>query len=377
MMRKRPRIAWVIPTMRVGGTEKQLLHLMRGLMHEFELTLICTRSEGALIGDARRIGAYVRVLDSASGWDFRQQRRIERIFHMHTPHILHSYLFGFDLFANRAARLADVPVVISSRRELATWQKRRHLFLQRSANKLVDAVVANSQAVAKYATAQERLDPALLHVIPNGIDADRLVSETPAPAIRARFKLPQEGHVIGMVANFSPVKDHWLFAEIANLLLKRRKDVHFLLVGTGELVPDVMSLISRRGQLANITRLATVTELPEVYKVCDLCLLTSKMEGFPNVIMEAMAAGRAIVAPAVGGIPELVQHEKTGLLLGSRQPKDFAAALEHLMEHREQREAMGAAGAAWVREHLTIPNMVERHLALYRELLQRKRLPEH
>lgn len=375
-MKRRPRIAWAIPTMRVGGTEKQLLHLMHGMVDEFELTLICTRSEGALIGDARRIGAYVRVLDSFSGWDFRQQRRIERIFMMHTPHILHSYLFGFDLFANRAARLADVPVVVSSRRELATWQKRRHLFMQRAANKLVDAVVANSQAVADYAIAQEGLDPALMRVIPNGIHADQLVSATPAPAVRARFKLPQEGFIVGMVANFSPVKDHWLFAEIANQLLKRRSDIHFLLVGTGELVPDIMSLISRRGQLGKITRLATVTELPEVYTVCDVCLLTSKIEGFPNVIMEAMAAGRPVVAPAVGGIPELVQHGRTGVLIPSRKAKDYVAAIEHLLDHPAERATMGAAGAAWIREHLTVPRLVERHIALYRELLTRARLPE-
>jgi glycosyltransferase involved in cell wall biosynthesis len=370
-MRRLTRIAWVIPTMRVGGTEKQLLLLMRGLAQEFELTLICTRSEGALIGDARRVGAYVRVLDGHGGWDFRQGWRLRRIFRAHTPDVLHSYLFGFDLHANRAARRVGVPVVISSRREMATWQRRRHIAMQRRANALVDRVVANSRAVAERAIRAEGLDPARVVVIPNGVDADALQSRTAGAAVRARFKLPQDQKIVTLVANLSPVKDHRLFLDMANLILKRRNDVHFLMVGTGDLVPDVMGLVARRGQLGNFTRIATVNELPDLYAISELCMLTSQVEGFPNAIVEAMAAGKPVVAPAVGGIPELVREGATGRLIASRRPEDFAAAVEHLLDHPEEGAAMGAAGAAWVREHLTVPRLVEAHRSLYLDLLAR------
>lgn len=365
------RIAWVIPTMRVGGTEKQLLLLMRGLAREFELTLVCTRSEGALIGDARRVGAYVRVLDGHGGWDFRQGWRLRRIFRAHTPDVMHSFLFGFDLHANRAARRVGVPVVVSSRRELATWQRRRHLAVQRKANALVDCVVANSRAVAEYAARQEGLDPALVRVIPNGVDADAMRSTANPAAVRARYKLPQHHKVVGLVANLSPVKDHRLFLDMADLLLKRRSDTHFLLVGTGELVPDVMGLVARRGQLDRFTRIATVNELPDLYAVCDVCMLTSRVEGFPNAVMEAMAAGKPVVAPAVGGIPELVQDGVTGRLIATRNPADYADAVARLLDHPGEAAAMGAAGAAWVREHLTVPRLVAAHRALYLELLER------
>lgn len=210
-MSLRPRITWVVPTMRVGGTELQLLHLMQGLAGEFDSNLICTRSEGALIGDARRIGAHVRVMDTVSGWDPRIQRRLYRIFRVHTPQIVHSYLSGFDYWVNRAAWQNHVPVIISSRRELASWQKRRHLWMQRLGNAYTDRIVANSNAVADYAASRERIARDRFKVIHNGVKADAFVSKNTKIELCRRFKLPEQAFIVGMVANFSPVKDHRLF----------------------------------------------------------------------------------------------------------------------------------------------------------------------
>jgi len=371
-MSGRPRIAWVIPTMRVGGSEIQLLHLMKALAHDFEMTLICTRSEGALIGDARRAGAYVRVLDAPTGWDFRMQNRIYRIFRAHTPHIMHSYLSGFDLFANKAASKAGVPVIMSSRRELAHWKKSRHRFLQRRANSYVDCIVANSQAVAKFSSAQEGEPIGRFRVIHNGVDPEAFVSTIPREQVLERFRLPPHTLNIGMVANFSPVKDHRLFLDMANQLLKKRQDLHFLLVGTGRLVDRMGDLIRKRRQEQYFTRVGTVGEVSDLLHAMDVAVLTSKSEGFPNAIIEAMSAGKACVAANVGGIPELIHHGKTGLLVQERTPAAFAQHVERLLEQPDLRQAMGAAAGAWVRKQLPMETMVEAHRALYHELLQQK-----
>ena len=113
------RICYVIPTLGVGGTELQLTRLVRGLVREHEVMVLCTRRDGALAGDMRRLGASVRVLHCRGGWDFRTRGRALKLFSRRAPDIVHSFLFGFDLPINRAAREAGVPVVISSRRQLA------------------------------------------------------------------------------------------------------------------------------------------------------------------------------------------------------------------------------------------------------------------
>lgn len=368
----RPRIAWVIPTMRVGGSEIQLLHLMKGLINEFEMTLICTRSEGALIGDARRAGAYVRVLDAPSGWDFRVQGRLQHIFQSHTPHILHTYLSGFDLFANRAARKVGVPVIISSRRELATWQQGRHRFMQRLANRHADCIVANSEAVADFAARQESEPADRFRVILNGVEPDRYVSSIPPEQIKTRFRLPPHTMVVGMVANFSPVKDHRLFIDMADRILKQRQDVHFLLVGTGALVDRMRELIRKRRQESFFTRIGTVGEVADLLSVMDVAVLTSRMEGFPNALIEAMSAHRPCVAPTVGGIPELITHGATGRLLDQRTPEAFANEVLALLADPDERARLGRAAGAWVREHLPMERMVDQHRLLYHELLRRK-----
>jgi len=371
-MAGRPRIAWVIPTMRVGGSELQLLHLIRGLAQDFEMTLICTRSEGALIGDARRVGVYVRVLDAPSGWDFRVQYRLQHIFSAHMPHIMHTYLSGFDLFANRAAHKAGIPLVLSSRRELATWQKKRHLFLQRRANAYTDAVVANSRAVAAYAAEREGRPLADYRVIPNGINAEAYVSSVSRAQVAARFKVPRNTLNVGMIANFSAVKDHRLFVDMAERILARRKDVHFLLIGTGKLVDPIRNLIGRRNLEGHFTRVGTVGEVADLLHLTDVAVLTSRMEGFPNAIMEYMASRTPCVAAAVGGIPELIQDGKTGVLLPQRDADSFAGAVCALLDDPERRAALGQAAGEWVRETLPMEKMVESHRRLYHELLREK-----
>jgi len=355
--------------MRVGGTERQLLYLMAGLADEYEVNLICTNAGGAWIGEARRTAARVNILEGHSGWDFRLQRKIGALLRSHPPQIMHSFLFGFDLFANKAARKISVPVILSSRRELAHWQKRRHLFMQRRANRYVQAVVANCEAVAADVRQREQADESLVRVILNGLPVNEFQCNDSNSALRERFGLPKEKHIIGMVANFSPVKDHRLFMEMAFHLLEHRNDVHFVLVGSGPLVDDMGRLVRRRGYAEHFNRFATINEITELHAVMDVALLCSQREGFPNAIMESMAMGKPVVAAAVGGVKELVHDGETGRLVYTRDPKDFANAVEACLEHPEEARRMGAAAAKWVRENLSVEQMVDRHRALYHELL--------
>lgn len=375
-MKGRARIAFMIPSMAVGGTEMQLSHLIDGLKDDFELALICTRNEGGLIGDVRRMGAYVRILDGRSGWDWTIGVKTRRILRGFMPHILHTFLSGFDLAPNRVARQLGIPVIISSRRELATWQKTRHLFIQRRANRYVDAIVANSQAVADYAVRREKAPRELFHVIPNGVDAEAYLPPCALQESRKRFRLPVRKKIIGMVANFSPVKDHRLFMDMAGALLQRRQDMHFLLVGSGPLVDKYGQLIEGRGQGEHFNRISTIGAVAEMYAVMDVFVLTSKIEGFPNAVIEAMASGTPVVAPAVGGILEQVRHGETGLLVDSRSPEAFADAVEWCLDHPEEALVMAQRGADWVRANLSMEQMVRRYREFYYAMLDGKHVPE-
>jgi len=363
------RVCYVIPSLSVGGTERQLIYLMRGLARDHELTVLCTHRAGTLAGDARRLGAFVHVIRAWGSWDITLRHKIARYFRAHRPDFLHTFLFGFDLAANRAAQDTGVPVIISSRRQLATWKKPRHIRIQKRANRLVDCIVANSQAVADFAIEQESAARDLFRVIPNGIEADAFLSDTEPQQTRLRFSIPHHTHVIGIVANFSPVKDHVLFVETAKELAGRRPDVHFLMVGAGPLRKPVERMIEDEGLTARFTRVTTLGELRDLYAAMSVSVLCSKSEGFPNVVMESMAAGTPVVAASVGGVAELIEDGVTGRLVTSRDPRDFADAIERVLNHPEEGRAMAERGARFVRDHFSVERMVSSYRSLYAELL--------
>ncbi len=364
------RVCYVIPTLSVGGTERQLLHLIRGLVHEHEITVVCTSHDGALAGDVRRLGAMVHVLDLWGGWDPRGFSKLRQLFRRHRPDILHTFLFGFDLAANRAARETGVPVVISSRREIADWRKKRHLRVQGKANSLVDMVVTNSQAVADYTAKTEGLESERLRVIPNGCEADAFVSQSDPDQLRIRFRIPPKARLVGMVANFSPVKDHRLFLATAKELIKRRgKDIHFLLVGSGPLRKDIERLIHSARLEHHFTRVASLDEIRDLYRIMEVSVLCSRLEGFPNVLLEAMAARVPVVASAVGGIPELLDNGTMGHLVTQHEPGAFADVIERVLDQPEETKELCERAAAYVRERYTVSAMVEAHRELYHKLL--------
>lgn len=365
------RICYVIPSLSVGGTEIQLLSLMRELVRDHEVTVICTRQAGALGGDARRLGAYVRELHLRGGWDLRMQSQLRNVFRSHRPDILHTFLFGFDYAANRAARKTGVPVVVSSRRQLGEWKKRRHIRLQRKANALVDCIVANSQAVADHALAQEGVDPALFRIIPNGVSVDAFKPQADPAHIRSRYGIPARKRIVGIVANFSPVKDYPLFVDIAGELLKQRDDVHFLAVGSGNEVKQVCRLVKKAGWENKFTRVATLSEIADIYSIIDATVLCSKAEGFPNAVIEAMAARKPVVAANVGGVPEIITDGETGRLINERKPRDFADAIGALLDDEREARRLAANAQTYVREHLSTERMADAYRKLYAELLIR------
>lgn len=365
------RICFVIPTLALGGSERQLVQLMHGLASDFEMTVICTGQEGPLAVDARRLGAKVYALEAESGWNLTLRRRIRRIFRSHRPDIVHALLFGFDYPAVRAARETGVPVVVSGRRQLAHWKKPRHIRLQRRANHYVDCIVANCEAAAEFAAEQEGAGRSRYIVINNGIEADAYVSDADPDETRLRLGIPPARLVVGIVANFSPVKDHALFLEIAGALMKLRDDVHFLMVGGGPLHKDIMRTVRQRGWADRFTRYTADDDVAELYAIMAVMVHCSKSEGSPNAVLEAMAAGRPVVAAAVGGIPELIEHGQSGVLIDSRDPAEFAGAVERLLTNSDEATIMGQMAAAAVRRNFTLTKMVQTYHDLYVKLLAR------
>ncbi len=363
------KLAFVIPTVAPGGTERQLLYLTEALSDQFEVRVLCTTVAGTW---AWKLPCEFSTLGCRGGWDPRIQSRAHDFFSKFRPAIVHSFMFGFDYAINVAARRAAVPVVVSSRRELATWMRPRHIRQQRNANRLVDCIVVNSNAVAHFACRQEGANEDLFQVIPNGIDIEKFQSAIRPEAARVELGLPPNSPVLGMVANFSPVKDHESFVEIAAQFARDRHDVQFLLVGDGPLRRRTERQLRERG-LVDRTRVVTGrSDLALCYRAMSVSVLCSKVEGFPNAALESMAARVPFVGPAVGGIPEIIDDGETGVLIPGRSPKAFAAAIARLLEAPRECKRIAERAYAKVSSEFTIRALAEQHANLYERLLRAK-----
>lgn len=368
---EKTRVCFVLPSLAPGGTERQLLYLLRGLQDTHDCAVVCTRTGGAWLERARACGAQVHELNSWGGWDFRIGPRVRAIFQSIRPQVVHTFLFGFDRPAIRAAQAAGVRAVISSRRELAAWMKPRHVRAQRRANALTNCIVANSHAVAEFAATQEGIETGRIRVIHNGIDMGELAPGHEPEDTRARLGIATDKRVVGMVANFSPVKDHALFIAMAKYLTRRRDDLHFLLVGGGRLYEQIEKAVREGGMQEQFTMTSTSADTADLVASMDVCVLTSLREGFPNAILEAMALGRPVVTARVGGIPELVEDGASGLLVSSRNPDDFAAAVVRCLDDSTMAKSLGEQARARALNEFPAERMVESYRALYAELLAR------
>jgi L-malate glycosyltransferase len=344
------RVAFCIDNMNVGGTELNAVRTAAHLVRRgVELRVFSLSTEGPLLERYAALGVPVHFLPISSlyGWSaLRRGRELAALVRQHGVQVVHAHDFYSNIFAGPWARLAGAAFIASRR-----WWEGPDRRLQRWANRLgyvlADRVLANSPGVAGLLVRGERVSPQSVVVVPNFLDEEAF--EAPptgwVDAFAAELQLPHERLVVGVVASLQPIKDHGtLLRAIANLA-PRWPALHVVLVGAdagsrGELEALVAELdIAARVRFAGVR-----ASVPSPHHLFDISALTSVSEGLPNSLLEAMAAGKPVVATAVGAVPDIVEHRRTGLLVAPRAPQELAAALDALLASPVLREQYGDAG---------------------------------
>jgi glycosyltransferase involved in cell wall biosynthesis len=269
--------------------------------------------------------------------------------------------------------LVGVPIVVTSRRSLGVFKadKPHYLFMERLANRMTDLVVANAEAVKIDAIRQERLPSSRIRVVYNGIEP-RLFNLPLEPTLRSSLEIPCEVEVLGVVANLIAYKGHRFLLEACHLVKQRYPRFVVLLIGEGPCRSELERLAKDLHLEAEIRFLGARQDVPRLLSVVGMVVLPSLHEGLPNAILEAMAAGKPVVATRVGGIPEAVVHGETGLLVPPADPGALAEAILALLGDPGRAGAMGRAGRDRVVKKFGMDRMVLETQKLYEELLAAK-----
>jgi len=381
----RVRLLKFVTMFGIGGTERQVVNLGLGLdPSRFELHLACFRREGHFLPEiqARRIPLEpfdINCLYNPRA--LREQLRFCGQARREGIDIVHTYGFYPNVFAIPAAKLARVPAVIASIRDIGVYLTPRQRRVQRTVCRLADCVLVNAEAVKEWLIT-EGYRPSKIAVIRNGIDLSRFTRRLPTGGLRRELGIPPEAPVVTLVSRLSRQKGVEHLLEAAVTVAKRVSGVHFVIVGNGFAIKDgtVVEDVAYRGQLesyahqlglGNRVRFTGVRlDVPEMLTEATVSVLPSLSEGLSNAVIESMAAGLPVVATRVGGNSEAVEEGVTGLLVPPGEPGALARAMCQLLENSELSASFGRAGRRRAFERFSLDRMVQETEQLYVDLLQ-------
>jgi glycosyltransferase involved in cell wall biosynthesis len=365
------RVCFLIDELATAGTETQLLALLRHL-------------------DRRRVTPYLYLLRGDSTvsralepadcpvWRLGVEKllrpttvvkmvRFARFLRREQIDVLQAYFPDSSYFGVPAAYLAGVPNRLRTRNNLGHWLTSLHRFLCRALNAFTTGTVVNCTAARGALLADEGVPPESVAVLENGVDLERFLAVPPLTGRRAG--VPQ----VGTVANLRPVKGLDVLVRAATLVAETHPLAAFQVAGEGELRARLERDLGMRGLADRFTLPGTVADIPGFLAGLDVAVLCSRTEGMSNAVLEYMAAGRAIVATAVGATPELIEDGVHGLLVPPGDALSLARAIGLVLDDPALARRLGEAARRRAHARYSREAMVRRFEDFYEGLVARAR----
>jgi glycosyltransferase involved in cell wall biosynthesis len=363
----RPNLAIVMTSFDSGGTERQMIELVGRLdRSRWNVHLACLHAQGPWLASATTAAGSIAEFP-ISGFrradTCRQALGFARWCTRHHIDVVQTTDFYTNTFALPAAAWARVPVRIGSRRGHNRDRSPAQLAMQRAAFRCAHTIVGNSAAIADHlVSAGVRAQKVV--VIPNGLD---LSAFQPAPPRIQRRR-------VIAIANLRPEKGYDVLIDAAVNVLRLYPDARFECVGSGPELASLQARVADRAIAGSFSFLGQRDDIPALLNAADIFVLPSRNESLPNSVLEAMASALPVVASAVGGVPEIIDDDRTGLLWPAGDARALAHQLARVMGDAPLGARLGAAARAEAERRFSFDRMVSAFEALYqRELAQRGR----
>lgn len=363
------RILIVSDEMEVGGSQRQIVHLLRGLDRDrWEPTLLFFRHSSFLVDELRHAGIRCVHLPKQGRisprfvfglWNLLRRERFE---------LIHAYSLTAELWIRVLLPVLPATRFVASVRGLCLvypdwqWRLKRWILVR------ADAVISNARAGADVTAQRTAYPRERIDIVPNGIDLPELFTAAQLVSGRRLHEMPQARAVALFVGRLVVEKNLPLLIDAMALLDAKQRPL-LLIAGEGPLADALDAQIDRLGLGNDITRLGERSDSRWLMQFVDFLVLPSREEGLSNVILEAMAAQLAVLASDVGGNPELIEHGRSGLLFGSDDAPSLAANLQQLTNNPDLRQQLGKAARQHAQQHYSLQALVEHTQAVYRRVL--------
>lgn len=353
----------------VGGAEELILGASTALpAHGVETGVVALTRRGPVAEEIAAAGVPVHLAAGQPGpRDPTAFLRLVRLLQRERPDVVHTFLIAAGIYGRLAAFAAGVPLVLAAEQNVYARKPRRHALLERALATRTFRIVACCDVVSRFYQQQVGVGPQKVITIYNAV---RFVDQpTPAAsgAARAKLDLPLGAVVLGTLGRLTEQKGQAVLLQAVADLAQAGQNVFLFLAGAGPLRSDLEAQAQQLGIADRVRFLGLRRDRATLYAAMDIFVLPSHWEGLSLALVEAMGAGRAVVATSVGGNPEVVTDQKTGLLVPVGDAAALAAALGRLARDASARADLGAAAAVEARARFSIEEHAAQLAALYRE----------
>lgn len=377
------KIARIITRMDLGGAQRAVLHLSRGLdTRRFE-QMVITGDGGLLLQELAGISSIrhqvipemTRRISAGAVWtDILSIRRICQILRLFGPHIVHTHTPKAGIVGRWAARLAGVPKIVHTYHGFGfspqhpRWQRTVYVGLEKATARITTRFVAVSDPSRVLGQSYGIFRREECALIRSGVDfADFRGLSIDKAQKKIELGLEPSDKIVGVVASFTPAKALHLFLEAAAKIALEIPRVCFVMVGDGSLRPQLEAQAERLGIGSALRMLGWRHDVPELLRTFDVFLLTSCWEGLPRSLVEAFLSGVPAVASQVDGIGEVVQEGRNGLLVPPGNAAAMAAAVIRLLKDKPLRQTMGEQAQSSV-DDFSLQKMLKDYSDLYENI---------
>ncbi|MBK7048532.1 MAG: glycosyltransferase [bacterium] len=365
-------VVHVIGHMRTGGAEKQLAnYLLAANRADFRHTLVCLEQPGELAAVVERTGIPVIRMPLRTRFLPWSIQRFAGWMRDQDVSVVHTHMHHAAFWGRLAGLAARVPVLVTTEHGKELWKGPARVAIDRRLSRYTSCHIAVSQEGLEQRIRREHVDPRRIQLIPNGVplpDLNRFAESR--REVRAQLGLTDETPVIGSVGRFIEAKGYAFLVAAVAKVLQRHPTARWLAVGDGDLHGATRVAADECGIGGAVIWAGRRDDVPELLTAMDVWVMSSIREGLPVALLEAMAAGRAIVATNVGGIPDAVHHGEAGLLVPPASPDALADAICQVLENPAAADKLALSARRRAEQEYGIDSVAQRIEDVYRRELR-------
>ena len=381
-MKKKIKILFVIDGLDTGGAEKLLVNTLYELDKEiFSPTVFLKEFNGTYNKEVRSMGIPLFELHSTKFCDFVAIIKLIRYINNEKIDIVHTNLFGSDIIGRIAGKLANVPLIFSTYLNVYSWKKSRNLKIRIktwidkvTAKYFCDKLIAVSEDVRDFHIETLKLNKNKFSVLVPGINLNefQLTDNFSLNKKKLELGIDINSFVVVVVGVLSEQKGHKYLIEAAPSVLIKYPDTRFLIIGPGPLRQELEQMTKNKGVSNEFIFTGFSENLVDLLAISNVFISCSLWEGLPQTVIEAMAMNKPVIATKVGGLPELIQDGKSGILIPPSDPSAIVDSIISIRENKKIAQNLSTEGRKVVEEYFSVKVMVNKLQELYLKTLESK-----